>query len=341
MSARIRIAVDAMSGDLGPRVAISAVQKFIAHFQDADVLLVGDESRLLPFISPIAISSGRISVLHAATIVAMGEDPLYALRRKKNSSMWLSLTQLRDGAVDACVSAGNTGALLAMSKFLVKPFPGLDRPAICKSMPVEKGLTFMLDLGANVNCTSVQLHQFAVMGNVLAKARGLESPRVALLNIGAEEQKGIGVLQQARELLMADSDINYSGFVEANSIFSGDVDVIVCDGFHGNIALKASEGVARFIQKKIAKTAKKNVFNKFMALLAWPLLWQMREELDPSSYNGASLLGLQKPVIKSHGNANPKAFFKALMVAREQVIQQIPALIEKKFNLNIHPEREE
>ncbi|WP_410004079.1 phosphate acyltransferase PlsX [Cellvibrio sp. QJXJ] len=323
-----------MSGDLGPRVAISAAQLFVAQYPDVDLLLVGNESLLLPSVSKHKSYSARLSVLHAAEVVAMSDDPLFALRHKKGSSMWLSLEQLRGGKVDACVSAGNTGALLAMSKFLVKTFPGVDRPAICKPMPVDMGLTYMLDLGANINCTAGQLHQFAQMGNVLSKAGGVVSPRVALLNIGSEEQKGTEVLQLARQLMINDSRINYSGFVEASAIFSGVVDVIVCDGFHGNIALKASEGVARFAQEKMFKIAHKNALNKFLSTLAWPLLRQMRRELDPSSYNGASLLGLQKPVIKSHGNANINAFLQALIVAREQVVRQIPLLIQKEFQLN-------
>ncbi len=330
-----------MSGDLGPRVAIYAAQKFIARFPDIDLLLVGDESQLLPLIPKQIVSSGRLAVQHAVTVVSMGEDPLHALRHKRDSSMWESLSRLRAGEVDACVSAGNTGALLAMSKFLVKLFAGLERPAICKSMPVEKGLTYMLDLGANINCTPAQLHQFAMMGNVLAKASGVTLPRVSLLNIGVEENKGTEILQLTRQLLMDDPHINYSGYVEANAIFSGDVDVIVCDGFHGNIALKASEGVAGFIRKKITKTASKNFCNKFVSMLARPLLRQMKRELDPSLYNGASLLGLQKTVVKSHGNANVDAFLQALIVAREQVVQRVPHLIEQEFNLNIPPKREE
>lgn len=324
-----------MSGDLGPRVVIDAAQQLVANFSDVDLLLVGSESVLIPLIPKLLISSGRISLIHAADVVVMSDDPAYALRHKKQSSMWLSLLLLRDGAVDACVSAGNTGALLAMSKFLIKPFAGLERPAICKAMPVEKGLTYMLDLGANVSCTPEQLHQFAVMGNVLAKAAGIISPRVAILNIGAEEQKGTEVLQASRQLISAHPQINYVGFVEANTIFSGDVDVIVCDGFHGNIALKASEGLARFVQKKIAKTVVKNLFNRCCALLALPLLRQIRRDLDPSQYNGASFLGLQKPVVKSHGNADADAFLQALIVAREQVMHKVPDLIRNEFNIYI------
>lgn len=321
-----------MSGDLGPRVAICAVQKFVTQFSDVDVLLIGDEPSLISLLAKNPVPPSRVSVLHAADIVAMNDDPLHALRHKKHSSMWLALEQLRLGVADACVSAGNTGALMAMGKFLVKTFPGLERPAICKSMPGEKGKsTYLLDLGANVNCDAEHLYQFARMGNLLAKAKGIENPQVALLNLGTEEQKGTDVLREARQLLKTDNHIRYAGFVEADAIYEGVVDVIVCDGFHGNIALKASEGVARFIRKKILKTTQKNGVNKILALLAWPLLKQLRLELDPALYNGASLLGLQKTVVKSHGNADTKAFLQALTVAREQVLQQVPQLIQKEF----------
>lgn len=321
-----------MSGDLGPRVAICAAQKFVTQFSDVDVLLIGDEPSLISLLAKNPVPPSRVSVLHAADIVAMNDDPLHALRHKKHSSMWLALEQLRLGVADACVSAGNTGALMAMGKFLVKTFPGLERPAICKSMPGEKGKsTYLLDLGANVNCDAEHLYQFARMGNLLAKAKGIENPQVALLNLGTEEQKGTDVLREARQLLKTDNHIRYAGFVEADAIYEGVVDVIVCDGFHGNIALKASEGVARFIRKKILKTTQKNGVNKILALLAWPLLKQLRLELDPALYNGASLLGLQKTVVKSHGNADTKAFLQALTVAREQVLQQVPQLIQKEF----------
>jgi glycerol-3-phosphate acyltransferase PlsX len=318
-----------MSGDLGPRIVISASQKFVARFPDTDLVLVGDQTQILPSFSQLPDLSSRITVLHADDVVRMDDDPLVALRQKKSSSMWMALDALRNGRVDACVSAGNTGALLAMAKFLVKSFPGTERPAICKSMPVEKGNTYLLDLGGNINCSPSQLHQFALMGSVLANMEQPSAARVALLNIGTEAQKGTDVLQQAQSLLSADNRLNYVGFVEANSIFSGEADVIVCDGFNGNIALKASEGVARFITKKIQATTYKNIKNKILAFFAQPLLRQLRDELDPSLYNGATFLGLQKTVIKSHGSADEKAFLHALIVAREQVIQGIPARIQQ------------
>lgn len=318
-----------MSGDLGPRVAISASQKFVTQFPDVDLLLVGNETQLLSLLPKSKKLHERITLLHAADVVSMHDDPLLALRQKKDSSMWMALDLLRNNDTDACVSAGNTGALLAIAKYLIKTFPTIERPAICKSMPVEAGSTYLLDLGANINCPPEYLHQFALMGSVLASVSHDLVPRVALLNIGTEQQKGTDTLQAAQLLLEADNRINYVGFVEANGIFSGAVDVIVCDGFHGNIALKASEGVAQFIANKISKIIKKNLFNRLLSLFMWPLLKRLQHELDPALYNGAIFLGLQKTVIKSHGSADKKAFFQALIVAREQIIQQVPARIQQ------------
>jgi glycerol-3-phosphate acyltransferase PlsX len=320
-----------MSGDLGPRVAISAAQKFTAAYPDVDIVLVGNEQQLLGFSSAKKLSRQRISIVNATEVVAMDEDPLHALRHKKNSSMWLAINALSNNSADACVSAGNTGALLAMGKYLLKTFPGVERPAICKAMPVERGQTYLLDLGANTNCTAEHLHQFALMGNILASANNT-SPRIGLLNIGTESTKGTDVIKAAQELLRNDSRLNFGGYIEANKIFSGEMDVIVCDGFHGNIALKACEGTARFIAKRIQAVFKRNWFSQLAAIIAWPLLKQLRIELDPSMRNGASFLGLQKVLVKSHGNANKKAFMQALIVAREQVIQNTPARIQRELS---------
>ncbi len=321
-----------MSGDLGPRVAISAAQKFVARYSDVDVLLVGNQSELLRLFPALSQSSPRITIVPSVSVVAMDDDPLMVLRHKKDSSMWLSLAALRDDQADACVSAGNTGALLVMAKYLIKTFVGIDRPAICKSMPVDKGQTYLLDLGANINCAPEHLHQFALMGAVLASSvNSPGKPTVALLNIGTENSKGTEVLQSSQSLLQADSRLNYVGFIEANAIFSGIAEVIVCDGFHGNIALKASEGTARFIAEKIRRLFNKNMMTKTVAFLLWPLLNPLRAELDPALYNGASFLGLQKTVVKSHGGADQKAFLQALIVAREQVLQQVPQRIQQQF----------
>lgn len=324
-----------MSGDLGPRVAVLAAVKFTALFNDVDILLVGDEQKILelsPSYSAKNLSRKRITLIHAPDVVAMDESPVLALRHKHYSSMWRAVETVKNDLADACVSAGNTGALLSISKHLLKTFSGIERPAICKAMPTEKSPTYFLDLGANIHCSAVQLHQFALMGSVLAGSSRVAAPRIGLLNIGKEDVKGTDVIKAAHALLRDDSNLHYSGFVEANSIFSGDVDVIVCDGFHGNIALKSSEGTARFIANKIKTSLNKNWLYKFCGFIMWPLLNQWRRELDPSMYNGASFLGLQKTVVKSHGDANKKAFLHALMVAREQVVEKVPARIQQRFS---------
>jgi phosphate acyltransferase len=321
-----------MSGDLGPRVAIAAAQKFAATFDDVDLLFVGDEQLLLSLFSKKEIlPSDRVTFINATQVVAMADDPVMALRHKKDSSMWRAVESVKNNLADACVSAGNTGALLAISKHLLKTFPGIERPAICKLMPTEKNTTYLLDLGANINCSAEQLHQFAIMGSVLALSDINAKPRIGLLNIGVEAAKGTDIIQAAQTLLQGDSRLHYCGFVEASELFLGDMDVIVCDGFHGNIALKSSEGVARFIAKKLHYTFTKTWLHKLLGLIMLPLLNRLQAELDPSMYDGASFLGLQKIVVKSHGNANQKAFMKALIVAREQVIQQIPARIQQQF----------
>ncbi len=321
-----------MSGDLGPRVAIAAAQTFIVQFPDVDLVLVGDQIQIRSLLPQSSELLNRITIVHADDVVRMDDDPLMALRQKRTSSMWVALEMLRSNHADACLSAGNTGALLAMSKFLIKTFSGIERPAICKSMPVENGSTYLLDLGANLNCSPMQLHQFALMGAVLAaNIAPSDRARVALLNVGTEDQKGTDVLQAAHALLKTETKFNYVGFIEADGIFSGAVDVIVCDGFSGNIALKASEGVARFISKRIKSIIQKSFLTKILAVLASSLLKLLRNELDPALYNGATFLGLQKTVIKSHGSANEKAFLHALIVAREQVIQQVPSRIQQVF----------
>lgn len=318
-----------MSGDLGPRVAIAAAIHFVATFPEVELLLVGDEDQIQSLLSSSNIPAHpSIRILHASDVIAMHEDPLTALRHKKKSSMWQALLVVQSGAADACVSAGNTGALMAISKHLLKTFPGIDRPAICKSLPVDQGSTFMLDLGANLTCTSTQLHQFAVMGSVLASSSGIEAPKVALLNVGAEETKGTDVVKHCHELLAQDKQLNYVGFIEGDALFLGQTNVVVCDGFSGNVALKTSEGVARLIAKKIEKSFANNWYLRLLMLLIRPIVRQWRRDLNPGAYNGASFLGLQKPVVKSHGSADEHAFYQALIVAREQVMQKVPARIE-------------
>lgn len=324
-----------MSGDLGPRVVIAAAFQTLATLLNdiqVELILVGDQPLLESIVSSFATPSAQLRIHHAPDQVSMDDDPLDALRHKKQSSMWLALTLVRDGIADACVSAGNTGALMAMGRHLLKTFPGIDRPAICKSMPVSEGRTYMLDLGANPVCTPEQLLQFALMGSVLAAATFAKNPRVVLLNIGVEAAKGTDTIKAAQELLRADARINYGGFLEADQIYSGSAQVIVCDGFAGNVALKASEGVARLIGKKIEASFRAHWTSKVMGFLLKPMLRQWRKELNPAQYNGAVFLGLQKTLVKSHGSADQQAFAQALSVAIEQVLQRVPEKIQQQFN---------
>jgi len=328
----IRIAVDAMSGDLGPRTAISAVLKWVSDSPGVCFILVGERDSLQALL-PSSYPPSAIEIHHAPYRVAMEDDPRTALRHGRESSMWQALDLVRTGRADACVSAGNTGALMAMGRYLLKTLPGISRPAICKSMPVSSGRTYMLDLGANIETRPEQLHQFALMGSVLANADEAVRPRVALLNVGVESGKGPALVQAADALLAGDPNIHYTGFIEGHDIYSGRVDVVVCDGFTGNIALKASEGVARLIRDKIQAGVKSRWWYRLALLPLRPLLRQWRRELDPSAYNGAIFLGLRRPVIKSHGGADDFAFSQALRVAIEQVEQRVTARIEASLKV--------
>lgn len=319
----IRIAVDAMSGDLGPRTAILAALKLVRDESNLHIVLVGAQTELQNLLAEFN-SPSSISVHHAPGRVSMDDDPRAALRHKQDSSMWQALALVQRGEADACVSAGNTGALMAMSRFLLKTLPGIQRPAICKLMPVTQGYCYMLDLGANTQCTAEQLHQFALMGNSLANFKqsvaGLNGkPRIGLLNVGVEAGKGNDLVRAADVLLRADERLNYIGFVEADGIYQGAAEVVVCDGFSGNIALKASEGVARLITYKIEASLKRHWWSRLLAGFTYPLLRVWRSELNPAAYNGAIFVGLQKPVIKSHGSAGQLAFAQAIAVALDQV----------------------
>lgn len=330
MSTHIRIAVDAMSGDLGPRVVISACQNILKQIPDVDIWLIGDES--LPAIMPHTFAD-RLHFIHAAKVISMSDNPLQAIRHKKDSSMGKALECLRDGKVDACVSAGNTGALITLSLHLIERFDSIDRVAICKLMPTKQNVTAMLDLGGNTQATPQQLLQFALMGRELVRAQGVGNPDIALLNIGVEAHKGTENLQQAQNLFSTVFEQDYSGFIEANQLFDGTVNVIVTDGFTGNIALKASEGVARFIGQKIKQNFAKNIWAKFSAFLALPVLSRLKNELNPASYNGAVFLGLKKVVVKSHGDADEVGFTQAIRLAYEQARGQVPAQIQRQLEL--------
>ncbi len=325
MSKGITIALDAMGGDFGPEVVIPAAVSVLAQHPEVTLLLVGDKTLLSAGLEAAGASNNPgLKIHHASQQVEMDELPSSALRNKKDSSMRVALNLVKEGTADACVSAGNTGALMATSRFVLKMLPGITRPAICTALPSTKTHTWMLDLGANVECDAEHLFQFALMGSVLAAAvDGNKRPTIGVLNIGEEEIKGNEQVKEAARLI-SESDLNYKGYAEGDDIYKGDFDVIVCDGFVGNIALKTSEGVAKMIAGFIRKEFTRNPLTKLSALLAMPVLKAFRRSIDPRRYNGASLLGLRGIVIKSHGGADALAFGNAIKVAVLEVREGVP-----------------
>lgn len=324
-----------MGGDLGPQPVLAAAQHFLQTHPNTHITLVGDESVLAQLLGQQR--PANLSIYHASDVVTMDDKPSVVLRHKQQSSMWKAVELVRDQQVDACVSCGNTGALMAMGKYLLKTFPGIDRPAICKAIPSVQGHCYLLDLGANINCTADQLVQFAFMGSILAMVSDANArPKVGLLNIGEENIKGIEQVKVASEILKQHPQINYTGFVEGDDIFTGDVDVVVCDGFVGNIALKVSEGAAKFLAQNVKKVFTNKWYGRILGVLANPVVNQFRAKYDPARYNGASFLGLQGTVIKSHGSADERGFYHALQMAVTHVENQIPEKINSQFeNLTI------
>ena len=330
MGSRHTIALDAMGGDHGPGVVVPAALEVISEFADVDLVLVGSEPTIaaaLQCTSPAG--EGRISVRHASQRVEMDDQPSQVLRSKRDSSMRVALDLVKDGTADACVSAGNTGALMATARFVLKTLSGIDRPAIISALPTMEGHTHVLDLGANVESTSRHLFEFAVMGSVLASAvDDIAHPRVGLLNIGEEDIKGNERVREAGRLL-AGSHINYIGFVEGDHIFQGTADVVVCDGFVGNVALKSSEGVARMISNLIRDEFRRTPTSRAVGLLARPILRKLAQRMDPRSYNGASFVGLRGIVIKSHGSADVVAFKRAIVEAVAEIRKNVPERISE------------
>jgi len=323
----IRIAIDAMGGDHGLVVTVPAALEALQKFSDIHILLVGQKDAIENELLNHSYNAERVTVVHAEQVVDMDELPSKALRNKRQSSMRIALNLVKEDEAQACVSAGNTGALMAVAKFVLKTLPGIDRPAICTSMPTMKGHVHVLDLGANVGCSGENLAQFAIMGSVLAKAvDDNHSPRVGLLNIGEEEIKGHQRIKDAHQLLV-DSSINYCGYVEGDDIYKGDTDVVSCDGFDGNIALKASEGVAKMISFYLKEAFNRNILTKIAGLICLPVLKSFKNKVDPRRYNGASLLGLRKIVIKSHGGADQFSFLHAIAEARLEVQKNVPERI--------------
>ena len=324
------IALDAMGGDHGPPVTVGAARLALDEFPDLQLVLVGDKEKLEAELSRNQLAgNSRIRVQHASEVVGMDEQPAIALKKKKDSSMRVAINLVADGSVQACVSAGNTGALMATGKFVLKTIRGISRPAICTSLPGIKSPTHMLDLGANLECEPHNLAEFALMGSVLAQSvEGIKNPTVGLLNIGSEAVKGSDLIKRASQLI-ADSGLNYHGFVEGDDIYKGTVDVVVADGFVGNVSLKSAEGVAALMNQVIKAEFKRNWLTKLAAIIVLPVLSSVRKKLDPRRYNGASLLGLNGIVIKSHGSADVSSFLNAIRIASIEVEKDVPERISK------------
>jgi glycerol-3-phosphate acyltransferase PlsX len=338
-----RIAIDSMGGDHGLSVTVPATLQFLERHPDVTILLVGDATLLDNALraDKSRVDRSRIEIVPASEVVAMDDSIEIALRKKRDSSMRVAINLIKEGRADACVSAGNTGALMAISRYVLKTVEGIDRPAIATLLPNQTGgATIVLDLGANVDCTAEHLMQFAVMGSALVAAvDGKERPSVGLLNIGEEIIKGNDAVKEAGELMRAAADrgqLNFYGNVEGNDIFKGCVDVVVCDGFVGNVALKTSEGLAQMLNGFIREEFKRNVFTYLAALVALPVLNRFKHRVDHRRYNGASLLGLRGLVIKSHGSADAYAFTHAIERALDTVSHDVAARIVASMK-NLRP----
>jgi glycerol-3-phosphate acyltransferase PlsX len=312
-----------MGGDHGPKVTVPGALAALAHENDLNLILVGKPDQIEAQLTASGGMMRGIRIESASQTVEMDEAPAKALRSKKDSSMRVAINLVKSGEADACLSAGNTGALMATSRFVLKTLPGISRPAIVAALPSLRGHVHVLDLGANVDSPPDLLLQFAIMGSVLVKyVEHKPSPSIGLLNIGVEDIKGNGIVKQAAELIQQ-SGLNYCGYVEGDAIYTGDVDVIVCDGFDGNVALKTSEGLATMISSIMRQEFKKNLFRKFAGMFALPIVNAFRKKIDHRRYNGATLVGLNGIVIKSHGGADALAFRQSLLVAATAVRERV------------------
>ena len=331
----LTIALDIMGGDQAAHVRISAAILAVKNLPKLTLILCGDESVITRQLKKQHLFPHSQLRIHSTTdIVEMHDTPSFALRSKKNSSMRKSLDLVAENNAQACVSAGNTGALFATAHYVLKKLPGVERAALISSLPtIDKDKhVFMLDLGANVFCDSAVLYQFAVMGSVMAEeVDDIKKPRIALLNMGAEEIKGSDHIKLTASRLQKNKNINYVGFIEGSDIFSNKADVIVCDGFVGNVALKTCEGVARMVYDKSKVFFKRNLFAKILGFLLKSTLKKMFKSFNPDQYNGASLIGLRGIVVKSHGDANTKAFYSAIMEAVKEVERQVPLKIKTQL----------
>jgi glycerol-3-phosphate acyltransferase PlsX len=331
----IHIAVDAMGGDVGPAVTVPASLSLLGQTSSLTISLFGKDYLIEPHLAGLDPDiRSRVEVENCQTEVEMHEKPSLALRNKRDSSLFRCVEMVSEGKAHACVSAGNTGALMATGRYLLKTFPGIDRPAICAEIPTLTGGCLLLDLGANVDSHSDHLYQFAVMGSVMAKTlNNNHSPSVGLLNIGEEEIKGNEQVKMANALFEESPDIHYIGYVEGDDVYQGVADVVVCDGFVGNVLLKASEGVARLVMEKMQRSLDRNFLTRLLARISKKFLMSLENEIDPSRYNGASFLGLNGSVVVSHGAADETAFTRALQLACFEAEQDLPAKIHAQLEL--------
>ncbi len=332
------LAIDAMGGDHGLDTTVPASIEVLRAHPEVNLILVGDQSQISSRVSRHGTDiSRRLTVHPASQVVAMDENPAFALRKMKDSSMRVAINLVKEGVADACVSSGNTGALMATARFVLRTLHGIDRPAICAALPRSSGYTYVLDLGANVDTPPEILLQFGVMGSQLIEClEERKNPSVGLLNIGVEEIKGNNSIKATAELFKS-SKLNYVGFVEADEIYLGNTDLIVCDGVLGNVALKASEGVAQMIMAVMKEEFSRNILTKSSALLAKPVLTAIKHRLDHRRYNGASLLGLQGTVVKSHGGADQVGFRHAIEVAVEEAARGLVQKIQNELTENSSP----
>jgi len=326
------IALDAMGGDYGPSVTVGASKMALNEIPGIELVLVGDQTQLTAELQNNNLQQdNRISIHHASEVVDMGDLPVVALKKKKDSSMRVAINLVKEGTVQACVSAGNTGALMATGKFVLKTIRGISRPAICTVLPGIKGHTHMLDLGANPDCTPEVLVEFALMGSILVQSvEGIEKPSVGLLNIGSEEVKGSESIKRASQLI-GESGLNYYGFVEGDDVFKGTVNVLVTDGFTGNVSLKTGEGLAALVSHVLRSEFERNWLTRLAGLCALPVLSALKRRLDPRRHNGASLLGLNGIVIKSHGSADIESFFHAIKIAAIEIEKKVPQRISAEM----------
>lgn len=321
-----------MGGDFGPRCIVPACLSAMAENPSLELILVGQAPVLEEILSrQSGVDRARLRVEHASEIIAMDERPAQALRNKPDSSMRQALELVRQGQAQACVSAGNTGALMALARYVLKTLPGIDRPAMVTGIPTQAGRTLLLDLGANVDCSAEHLYQFAVMGAVAAEVQGTIRPRIALLNVGTEDIKGNQQVKLAASLLQQADELNYCGFIEGDGLYRGEADVVVCDGFVGNILLKSSEGLVTMLSARIASLFKESLGSRLVGSLAMPLLRRLQDELAPAQHNGASFLGLQGIVVKSHGGADEEAFKVAIARAVVEVRENLPQRLHSRL----------